>query len=203
MKIAVIGGGPAGLYFSLLLKKWRPDNHIDLFERNAPTDTFGWGVVFSDKTLSYLEAEDVPSWQSIIDRFEKWENVDIIHRDEKITVRGNKFSGIARIEMLKVLQNRCDKLDVNLHFRWPITEIKSLVRGGGYDLVVGADGVMSGVRSEFQDEFKPDLSTRSNKYIWFGTRHLFHGLTLTFRENNAGVFAAHSYKFDKNTSTFI
>jgi anthraniloyl-CoA monooxygenase len=203
MKIAVIGGGPAGLYFSLLVKKWRPDIHIDLFERNAPTDTFGWGVVFSDKTLSYLEAEDVPSWQSIIDRFEKWENVDIIHRDEKITVRGNKFSGIARIEMLKVLQDRCGELGVNLYFRWPVINIESLVRGGGYDLVVGADGVMSGIRSEFQDEFKPDLSTRSNKYIWFGTRHLFHGLTLTFRENNAGVFAAHSYKFDKNTSTFI
>ncbi len=203
MKIAVIGGGPAGLYFSLLVKKWRPDIHIDLFERNAPDDTFGWGVVFSDKTLSYLEAEDVPSWQGIIDRFERWENVDIIHRDEKITVRGNKFSGIARIEMLHVLQNRCKELGVNLHFRLPVTNFESLVRGGGYDLVVGADGVASGVRAEFQEQFKPDLSTRSNKYIWFGTRHLFHGLTLTFRENNAGVFAAHSYKFDKNTSTFI
>jgi 2-polyprenyl-6-methoxyphenol hydroxylase-like FAD-dependent oxidoreductase len=203
MKIAVIGGGPAGLYFSLLVKKWRPEIHIDLFERNAPTDTFGWGVVFSDKTLNYLEAEDVPSWQGIIDRFEKWENVDIIYRDEKITVRGNKFSGIARIEMLKVLQDRCGELGVNLHFRLPVNHIESLVRGGGYDLVVGADGVASGVRSEFQEQFKPDLSTRSNKYIWFGTRHLFHGLTLIFRENSAGVFAAHAYKFDKNTSTFI
>ncbi len=203
MKIAVIGGGPAGLYFSLLVKKWRPEVHIDLFERNAPTDTFGWGVVFSDKTLSYLEAEDVPSWQGIIDRFERWENVDIIYRDEKITVRGNKFSGIARIEMLKVLQDRCGELGVNLHFRLPVNHIESLVRGGGYDLVVGADGVASGVRSEFQEQFKPDLSTRSNKYIWFGTRHLFHGLTLIFRENSAGVFAAHAYKFDKNTSTFI
>ncbi len=203
MKIAVVGGGPAGLYFSLLVKKWRPDIHIDLFERNAREDTFGWGVVFSDKTLSYLEAEDVPSWQSIIDRFEKWENVDIIYRDEKITVRGNKFSGIARIEMLNVLQERCRELGVNLHFRYPVLDFESLVRGGGYDLIVGADGVASGIRSQFQEQFKPDLSTRSNKYIWFGTRHLFHGLTLTFRENNAGIFAAHSYKFDKNTSTFI
>ncbi len=203
MKIAVIGGGPAGLYFSLLVKKWNPDIHVDLFERNAPDDTFGWGVVFSDKTLSYLEAEDVPSWQGIIDRFERWENVDIIHRDEKITVRGNKFSGIARIEMLHVLQNRCKELGVSLHFRLPVTNFESMVRGGGYDLIVGADGVASGVRAEFQEQFKPDLSTRSNKYIWFGTKHLFHGLTLTFRENRAGVFAAHSYRFDKHTSTFI
>jgi anthraniloyl-CoA monooxygenase len=203
MKIAVIGGGPAGLYFSLLVKKWRPEIHIDLFERNAPTDTFGWGVVFSDKTLHYLEAEDIPSWQGIIERFERWENVDIIYRDEKITVRGNKFSGIARIEMLKVLQDRCRELGVNLHFRSPISELEPLIQNGAYDLVVGADGVASGVRSEFQEQFKPDLSTRSNKYIWFGTRHLFHGLTLIFRENNAGVFAAHAYKFDKNTSTFI
>jgi anthraniloyl-CoA monooxygenase len=203
MKIAVIGGGPAGLYFSLLVKKWRPDIHIDLFERNAPTDTFGWGVVFSDKTLHYLEEEDVPSWQGIIDRFEKWENVDIIYRDEKITVRGNKFSGIARIEMLKVLQDRSRELGVDLHFRSLISDLEPLIQDGAYDLIVGADGVASGVRSEFQDAFKPDLSTRSNKYIWFGTRHLFHGLTLIFRENGAGVFAAHAYKFDKNTSTFI
>ncbi len=200
MKIAVIGGGPAGLYFSLLVKKWRPDIHIDLFERNAPEDTFGWGVVFSDKTLGYLEAEDVPSWQEIIKRFETWENVDIIHRDEKITVRGNKFSGIARIEMLHVLQERCRELGVNLHFRTSIMDLEALT---SYDLIVGADGVASEVRSKIQDEFKPDLSTRSNRYIWFGTRHLFHGLTLIFRENSAGVFAAHAYKFDKHTSTFI
>ncbi len=203
MNIAIIGGGPAGLYFALLVKKWRPDIHIDLFERNAPEDTFGWGVVFSDKTLHYLEAEDIPSWQGIIDRFERWENVDIIYRDEKITVRGNKFSGIARIEMLKVLQDRCRELGVNLHFRAPVSDVEPLLQNGKYDLIVGADGVASGVRTKFQDEFKPDLSVRSNKYIWFGTRHLFHGLTLIFRQNSAGVFAAHAYKFDKNTSTFI
>ena len=200
MKIAVIGGGPAGLYFSILVKKWNPAVRIDLFERNAPEDTFGWGVVFSDKTLSYLKSEDVPTWQAITERFERWENVDIIHHNEKVTVRGNKFSGIARIEILHILQERCRELGVALHFRAPVTDLAAF---NSYDLIVGADGVMSEVRSQYEDCFKPDLSTRTNRYIWYGTRHLFHGLTLTFRENSAGVFAAHSYKFDKNTSTFI
>lgn len=200
MKIAVIGGGPAGLYFSLLVKKWKPETQVDLFERNGPDDTFGWGVVFSDKTLSYLQFEDEPSWKAITERFERWENVDIVHHDEKVTVRGNKFSGIARIEILHILQERAKELGVVLHFRAPVNDLSALKN---YDLVVGADGVNSEVRSQFEDCFKPDLSTRTNRYIWFGTHHLFHGLTLTFRENSAGVFAAHSYKFDKTTSTFI
>jgi len=200
MKFAIIGGGPAGLYFSILVKKWNPSIEIDLFERNAPEDTFGWGVVFSDKTLSYLKAEDVPTYEAITKRFATWDNVDIVYRDEKITVRGNKFSGIARIEILHILQQRAQELGVNLHFRSPVL---SLDQFHSYDLIVGADGVMSEVRSQYEQDFKPNLSTRSNKYIWFGTRHLFNGLTLTFRENGAGVFAAHSYKFDKTTSTFI
>ncbi len=200
MKIAVIGGGPAGLYFSLLVKKWNPAINVDLFERNAPEDTFGWGVVFSDKTLGYLQAEDVPSWEAITESFERWENVDIIHHDEKVTVRGNKFSGIARIEILGILQKRAKELGVDLHFRSPAADLSAF---GSHDLVVGADGVNSEVRSNFEECFKPDLSTRTNRYIWYGTHHLFHALTLTFRENSAGVFAAHSYKFDKQTSTFI
>jgi anthraniloyl-CoA monooxygenase len=200
MKFAIIGGGPAGLYFSILVKKLNPAIEIDLFERNGPDDTFGWGVVFSDKTLSYLKAEDVPTYEAITERFATWDNVDIVYRDEKITVRGNKFSGIARIEILHILQQRARELGVNLHFRSPVLDFDSF---GSYDLLVGADGVMSGVRSHFAEEFKPDISTRPNKYIWYGTRHLFNGLTLTFRENSAGVFAAHSYKFDKTTSTFI
>src|SRR5437867_1152882 len=110
MKIAIIGGGPAGLYFALLVKKWRPGTTVDLYERNGPDDTFGWGVVFSDKTLSYLKAEDEPSYEEITRRFETWDNVDIVYRGEKITVRGNKFSGIARIEILHILQERCTEL---------------------------------------------------------------------------------------------
>ncbi len=200
MKIAIVGGGPAGLYFALLVKKWWPEKEVDLFERNGPDDTFGWGVVFSDKTLSYLKVEDAQTHDEIVRRFERWDNVNVVHHDELVTIRGNKFSGIARIEILHILQARCKELGVNLHFHAPVNDLAPLRT---YDLLVGADGVMSSVRSQFEDGFKPDLSTRPNRYIWYGTPHLFHGLTLTFRENEAGVFAAHSYKFSKNLSTFI
>lgn len=200
MRIAIVGGGPAGLYFALLVKKWRPDVDVDLFERNGPDDTFGWGVVFSDKTLSYLKVEDESTHDEIVRRFETWDNVNIVHHDELITVRGNRFSGIARLEILHILQARCRELGVNLHFNSPARDLNALRE---YDLLVGADGINSEVRSQWADAFKPDLSTRTNRYIWYGTPHLFHGLTLTFRENAAGVFAAHSYKFTKDLSTFI
>src|SRR3982751_4376633 len=107
MLINIIGGGPAGLYFALLMKKQSAAHEIVVFERNAPDDTFGWGVVFSDKTLSYLKENDEESYTAITDSFETWDNVDVVHRDQKITIRGNKFSGIARLELLHILQERC------------------------------------------------------------------------------------------------
>jgi anthraniloyl-CoA monooxygenase len=201
MKINIIGGGPAGLYFALLMKKSDPAQEIVVRERNAPDDTFGWGVVFSDKTLSYLKENDEETHQSITDRFAMWDNVDVIHRGQKMTIRGNRFSGIARIELLNILQARCRELEVDLRFRTEVSDIESLAQD--CDLLVGADGINSTVRQTYRQSFEPDLSTRSNKYIWYGTRQLFHGLTLTFRENEAGVFAAHSYKFNGSTSTFI
>jgi len=201
MKINIIGGGPAGLYFALLMKKEKRAHEITVFERNAPDDTFGWGVVFSDKTLSYLKETDEESYQQITDSFETWDNVDVVHRGEKITIRGNKFSGIARIKLLQILQNRCQQLDVHLNFRTEVTDVDALATN--CDLLVGADGINSTVRQRYAEFFEPELSVRSNKYIWYGTHQLFHGLTLTFREADAGVFAAHSYKFNKTTSTFI
>ncbi len=201
MKINIIGGGPAGLYFALLMKKSDPAHEIVVWERNAPDDTFGWGVVFSDKTLSYLKENDEETHQNITDRFAMWDNVDVIHRGQKMTIRGNRFSGIARIELLNILQTRCRELDVDLRFHTEVSDIESLAQD--CDLLVGADGINSTVRQAYKESFEPDLSLRSNKYIWYGTRQLFHGLTLTFRESEAGVFAAHSYKFNRTTSTFI
>lgn len=201
MKITIIGGGPAGLYFALLMKKQNPAHEIIVRERNAPDDTFGWGVVFSDKTLSYLKETDEESYTQITDSFEMWDNVDVVHRGEKVTIRGNKFSGIARIELLQILQRRCQQLGVDLRFRTEVSDIDALRAES--DLLVGADGVNSTVRQKYADNFQPVLSVRKNKYIWYGTNQLFHGLTLTFRESQAGVFAAHSYKFNQTTSTFI
>jgi anthraniloyl-CoA monooxygenase len=201
MRINIIGGGPAGLYFALLMKKQSPSREITVFERNAPDDTFGWGVVFSDKTLSYLRENDEETHDRITESFETWDNVDVVHRDEKITIRGNKFSGIARIKLLQILQHRCQQLRVDLRFRAEVSDIEGLA--DNCDLLVGADGINSTVRQKYSEFFEPSLSVRTNKYIWYGTNQLFHGLTLTFRESSAGVFAAHSYKFNKTTSTFI
>jgi anthraniloyl-CoA monooxygenase len=200
MKINIIGGGPAGLYFALLMKKQNPAHEIVVCERNGPNDTFGWGVVFSDKTLSYLKETDEESYAAITERFETWDNVDVVHRGRKVTIRGNKFSGIARLELLNILQERCLSLGVDLRFRAPVSEVEN---SAGVDLLVGADGINSTVRQQREQFFQPDLSAARNKYIWYGTHRLFHGLTLTFRESEAGIFAAHSYKFNGTTSTFI
>lgn len=201
MKINIIGGGPAGLYFALLMKRRGLADEVNVFERNPPGSTFGWGVVFSDKTLSYLQDADAESHAAITNEFERWDNVDVVHAGEKVTIRGNRFSGIARIRLLNVLQERAAHLGVSLHFDHAVEDIESL--RADCDLLVGADGVNSQVRAQYEEFFKPDLSVRPNKYIWFGTRRLFHGLTLTFRENADGLFIAHSYKFDQEMSTFI
>ncbi|HEV8590246.1 MAG TPA: FAD-dependent monooxygenase [Pyrinomonadaceae bacterium] len=201
MKIKIIGGGPAGMYFAILMKKADATHEIAIFERNGPDDTFGWGVVFSGKALANLRGADEPSHSEITRDFEAWDNVDVVRGDEKISIHGNSFSGIARLRLLKVLQRRCEELGIEINFRTEVADIESLRRD--CDLLVGADGVNSTVRQRFAEQFQPNLGMRPNKYIWFGTNRLFHGLTLTFRQTPAGVFAAHSYKFDKTTSTFI
>jgi len=201
MKINIIGGGPAGLYFAILMKKADPAHQITVYERNGPDDTFGWGVVFSGKTLANLRAADTESHAEITRAFAAWDNVDVVHRDEKISIHGNSFSGISRLQLLKILQRRCEQLGVELQFRTEVPDVDSL--RPSCDLLVAADGVNSTARKQYSNHFIPSLDVRPNRYIWYGTNKLFHGLTLTFRENEAGVFAAHSYKFNKTTSTFI
>ena len=201
MKINIIGGGPAGLYFAILMKTADASHQIRIYERNGPDDTFGWGVVFSGKTLANLRAADETSHAEITRQFEAWDNVDVVHRDAKISIHGNSFSGIARLQLLKILQRRAEQLGVAIEFHHEIHDIEVLRRD--CDLLLAADGVNSSVRSRYAKQFEPNLDTRANRYIWYGTNQLFHGLTLTFRENTAGVFAAHSYKFNRTTSTFI
>jgi len=201
MKINVIGGGPAGLYFAILMKKTWPSCQIKIYERNGPDDTFGWGVVFSGKTLSNLRAADEESHAEITRQFAAWGNVDVVHRDTKISIHGNSFSGIARLQLLKILQRRVEALRVEIEFHSEIRDVEEL--RNDCDLLLAADGVNSTVRVRYAEQFQPELDVRGNRYIWYGTNQLFHGLTLTFRENDAGVFAAHSYKFNPTTSTFI
>lgn len=201
MKINIIGGGPAGLYFAILMKKADAAHRIKIYERNGPDDTFGWGVVFSGKTLANLRAADAKSHAEITKQFEAWDNVDVVHQDAKISIHGNSFSGIARLHLLKILQRRAEELGVEIEYRSEIQDVESLRNDS--DLLLAADGVNSTVRQRYAEQFQPELDSRTNRYIWYGTNQLFHGLTLTFRENDAGVFAAHSYKFNSSTSTFI
>ncbi len=199
-KINVIGGGPAGLYFAILMKRQDPSREIIVVERDGPDDTFGWGIVFSDQTFSYLEESDQPSFQQIVSACEIWDNVDVVHKGERVTIRGNRFSGIGRLKFLSILRDRCRELGVELRFHTNVADVEPY---RDCDLMIGADGANSVVRRAYQDFFQPSIDVRKNKYIWLGTNQLFHGLTLIFRENEAGHFIAHSYKFNKTTSTFI
>ena len=200
MRILAIGGGPAGLYFSLLAKRRHPDWSVRVVERNAADATFGWGVVFNDKTQNYLKDQDEPSWRDITQAFETWDNVDVVHRGRKISIHGNKFSGIQRLAMLQILHRHCRAAGVELEFGKELTKPADWE---GYDLVVAADGVNSGIRKLYAADFAPSVDVRPNRYVWYGTPTLFHGLTLTFRENPDGLWIAHSYKFNRTTSTFI
>jgi anthraniloyl-CoA monooxygenase len=199
-KINVIGGGPAGLYFAILMKRRDSSREVIVVERDGPDDTFGWGIVFSDQTFSYLEESDRPSFQQIAGACEIWDNVDVVHKGERITIRGNRFSGVGRLKFLSILRERCRELGVDLRFHTNVADVEPF---RDCDLMVGADGANSAVRRAYQDFFEPSIDVRNNKYVWLGTNQLFHGLTLTFRENEAGHFIAHSYKFNKSASTFI
>lgn len=200
MKIRIIGGGPAGLYFAILMKRIDRSHDIEIVERDGPHDTFGWGIVFSDQTFAYLAESDEPAFRRLVASCVTWDNVDIVRGDSRIDIRGNRFSGIARLAFLNILQARCAELGVNIRFKTVVGEHDPLPDA---DLLVGADGANSIVRARFAGAFQPVLAQGRNKYVWLGTSRLFHGLTLTFRDSPNGLFTAHSYNFDGVHSTFI
>ncbi|MBI4608771.1 MAG: TIGR03618 family F420-dependent PPOX class oxidoreductase [Candidatus Rokubacteria bacterium] len=200
MKIVIVGAGPAGLYFALLMKKLDPAHGITIVERDGPNDTFGWGIVFSEQTLLVLKDHDEETYAATLRSAESWDNVDVVHRTQTVTVRGNQFHGIARIAFLNILHKRCLDLGVELRFH---TTVSDVARLGACDLLVGADGANSLVRRTYSDFFLPSVDLRQNRYVWLGTARVFDGLTMIFRETDAGLFIAHAYRFSPTTGTFI
>jgi anthraniloyl-CoA monooxygenase len=201
MRILIAGGGPAGLYFAILMKRLDPRHDVVVVERDGRHATFGWGIVFSDQTFAYLRAADEPSYEALLGSCETWDNVDVVHRGRKVSIRGNTFSGIARLRFLNILHDRCEALGVSLRFDTTLADPRAQL--DDCDLLVGADGAGSVVRRAWEERFEPSISRGRNRYIWLGTHRIFDGLTLTFRADRAGVFIAHSYRFNPTTSTFI
>lgn len=200
VKIAVIGGGPAGLYFSLLMKKARPGCEVRVVERNRADDTFGWGVVFSNETLGNFREADPETFQRITAAFARWDNIDTYFKDVVIRSGGHGFCGIARRRLLQILQERCVELGVSLEFS---RESEALEEFAGYDLVVAADGINSRVRAAHEAVFEPTIEPGKARFIWLGTSRHFEAFTFIIRESEHGLFQVHAYPFDAETSTFI
>ncbi|MGP4806454.1 bifunctional salicylyl-CoA 5-hydroxylase/oxidoreductase [Agrobacterium cavarae] len=200
MRIVCIGGGPAGLYFSLLMKKLHPEHHIRVVERNRPYDTFGWGVVFSDQTMASMQTWDKESADEIQQAFNHWDDIEVLFKGTRQRTTGHGFVGIGRKKLLNILQSRCEALGVELIFE---TDAGGDQDFPDADLIIASDGFNSKVRNRYPDVFEPDLVKRPNRYIWLGTNKLFDAFTFDFRKTDHGWFQAHIYKFDENTSTFI
>ncbi|WP_194818486.1 bifunctional salicylyl-CoA 5-hydroxylase/oxidoreductase [Nocardia sp. XZ_19_385] len=201
MRIAVIGGGPAGLYFSALMKQLDPNHEITIWERNAPDDTFGFGVVFSDETLGGIEHADEQVYQRMSEQFARWSDIDVSYRGEIRTSGGQGFAAMSRKELLHILQARCLELGVTIHFGQLAPEVAELA--ATHDLVLGADGLNSAVRNQYADVFGPSLDLRHNKYMWLATDRAFEAFEFFVKHTPYGVMQVHGYPYSATESTFI
>ncbi|MBC7481642.1 MAG: FAD-dependent monooxygenase, partial [Rhizobacter sp.] len=200
MKIVCIGGGPAGLYFALLMKKGNPAHDIMVVERNKPYDTFGWGVVFSDATLANMRQWDAETAAEIEQAFNHWDDIELEFKGRYIRSSGHGFVGIGRKRLLNILQQRCEALGVVLKFE---QDVDSDADFPDADLIIASDGINSRIRSKYAQTFKPDVVTRPNRFIWLGTTRLYDAFNFTFVKTEHGWFQAHVYQFDDKTTTFI
>ena len=202
MKIACLGGGPAGLYFAISMKLRDPSHDVTVIERNRADDTFGWGVVLSDETLANLHANDPESADSIKEYFAYWDDIALVHQGQRLVSSGHGFCGIGRKRLLLLLQARAAELGVKLQFETDIEDIDALCVA--HDLVVAADGVNSRVRAHFDAAFKPEIDRRACKFVWLGTQQKFDdAFTFIFEDTQHGWVWAHAYQFDGDTATFI
>lgn len=214
MKILIVGGGPSGLYFGILMKRADPSHEITVLERNQADDTFGFGVVFSDKTIAEVESADPVTYRAITDHFVRWDDIDVHYGGETVRSTGHGFSGLSRQTLLTVLQGQASSLGIELRFE---CEFEGLSAGGSvtsesgtvsvdpadYDLVLGADGVNSSLRASWAEHFEPDFDWRPNRFVWLGTTKPFPAFTFYFRSNEHGLWRVHAYQYEPGRSTFI
>ncbi|WP_329312728.1 FAD-dependent monooxygenase [Streptomyces sp. NBC_01278] len=201
MRVAVIGGGPGGLYFAALAKQLSPHWDVTVWERNAPDDTFGFGVVFSDETLDGIAQADPGIYGAMSAEFARWSDIDVTHRGRTLTSGGHGFAALGRRQLLRILQERCAALDVDVRYRTQAPPAAELA--AAYDLVVACDGVRSATRAAYADVFEPDLDERSGRYMWLGTDKVFEAFTFLVEERDFGTLQVHAYPYDSTRSTFI
>jgi 2-polyprenyl-6-methoxyphenol hydroxylase-like FAD-dependent oxidoreductase len=200
VRIAVIGGGPGGLYFAYLWKRRHPEARIDLFEQNPAGATWGFGVVFSEQALEFLRTDDPETVDAIAPRMESWKNITLYLRGESVTLDGVGFSSIGRLELLTILQRRLQDAGVTAHYNTAIQSVDQLTR---YDLIIAADGLNSLVRRSFENKFGASVSHSRNKFAWYGTTKRFETLSQTFVSTALGTFNAHHYRYAPDMSTFL
>ncbi|CAM3618061.1 Benzoate-CoA ligase [Flavobacterium saliperosum S13] len=200
MKIAVIGGGPGGLYFSILTKKAMPNCQIDVYERNKPDDSFGFGVVFSDETLGEFLKRDMQSYELIRSKFAYWDDIVVARDGENVSIAGNGFCGCSRKTLLQLLQQRCIEEGVNLHFEQNIDDISQYKDA---DIILAADGIASGIRTANEKAFGTKIELKKNRFVWLGSTKPLDAFTYFFRSTPHGTIVAHSYQYEKGMSTWI
>ncbi|SEB85714.1 2-polyprenyl-6-methoxyphenol hydroxylase [Rhizobiales bacterium GAS188] len=200
MRVCILGAGPAGLYSAYLLKRSRPEVEIELFEQNPPDATFGFGVVFSDRALEFLNEDDPLTHAAIAPHLETWQDITLVQGGERIVIDGIGFAAIGRLKLLQLLQERVASVGVRPHWRHSVKDLAEL---GDCDLVIAADGVNSLVRRAHAEAFGTSIGELSNRFAWFGTTKRFETLTQTFRSTAIGCFNAHHYRYSPQMSTFI